>query len=60
MPARIGAEERQGLLDRYAAELRALDSRRRLFFHPRQDYGPDERLRPGVSARSGFQHNVER
>jgi hypothetical protein len=29
-----------------------------LFFHPAEDYGPDERLKPGVQARSGVQGNV--
>ncbi len=59
MPGRISSEERRALLDRYATELRDLDLRPRLFFHPREDYGPDERLLPGVVARSGFQHNTD-
>jgi NAD(P)H dehydrogenase (quinone) len=27
-------------------------------FHPAQDYGPNERLKPGVIAQSGVQWNV--
>lgn len=57
-PGMLDADERRAILDRYAAELRALDSRPRLFFHPRTDYGPDERLLPGVKPRSGFQHRA--
>jgi NAD(P)H dehydrogenase (quinone) len=34
----------------------AVASRHRLFFHPRDDYGSDERLLPGVRPQSGFQH----
>jgi hypothetical protein len=30
----------------------------RLFFHPKEDYGPNERLKPGVLARSRVQRNV--
>lgn len=29
-----------------------------LFFYPAEDYGSDERLKPGVQARSGVQRNV--
>jgi NAD(P)H dehydrogenase (quinone) len=34
------------------------DKTPRLFFHSVEDYGPNERLKPGVLARSGVQHNV--
>ena len=57
MPRRLTPEQRRDELDRLAGRLEALDSEPRLFFHPREDYGPEERLRPGVIARSGFQHN---
>jgi NAD(P)H dehydrogenase (quinone) len=57
MPGKISAEDRQRALADYADRLRSLDSVPRLYFHPAEDYGPDERLRPGVKARSGFQHN---
>jgi NAD(P)H dehydrogenase (quinone) len=30
-----------------------------LFFHPLSDYGPDERLKPGIVARSGFQRTAK-
>ena len=49
-------DERGAVLDRYAAQLRGIESRGRLFFHPREDYGDDERLLPHVEIRSGFQH----
>ena len=57
MPARVSAEERQGMLEAYADRLRGLAETEPLFFHPRGDYGPDQRLKPGVPARSGFQWN---
>jgi NAD(P)H dehydrogenase (quinone) len=57
MPRRMTATERQATVSGYRDRLRHLDSAPRLFFHPSADYGPDERLRPGVVARSGFQHN---
>jgi NAD(P)H dehydrogenase (quinone) len=57
MPGRITATERATQLDRWAECLRGIADRPRLFFRPREDYGRDERLRPSVRARSGFQHN---
>ncbi len=57
MPGRVSAEERQAYLDAYAARLRTLESTEPLFFHPFADFGPDQRLKPGVVARSGFQWN---
>jgi putative NADPH-quinone reductase len=56
MPGKISHNERRAVLDRYADEIRDPASRQRLFFHPRDDYGPDERLLPGVRPQSGFQH----
>ncbi len=53
----MSPEERQSYLDRYAARLRSIESAEPLFFHPFADYGPDQRLKPGVVARSGFQWN---
>lgn len=55
-PGRMTDDERGAVLDRYAAQLRGIESRGRLFFHPREDYGDDERLLPHVEIRSGFQH----
>jgi NAD(P)H dehydrogenase (quinone) len=57
MPAKLSAEDRQRALASYSDRLRALNSVPRLYFHAAEDYGPDERLRAGVEARSGFQHN---
>ena len=57
MPGRVSSEERNGYLDSYAARLRTLGSAQSLFFHSLEDYGPDQRLKPGVAARSGFQWN---
>jgi NAD(P)H dehydrogenase (quinone) len=56
MPGKLTSEQRAGALARYANHLRDIDAVPRLFFHPATDYGPDERLRPEVTPRSGFQH----
>jgi NAD(P)H dehydrogenase (quinone) len=56
MPGKISAADRQRALAGYADRLRTLNSVPHLYFHPAGHYGPDERLRPGVTARSGFQH----
>lgn len=48
---------RQAQLERYAAHLRRIETVEPLFFHPREDYGSNQRLLPGVEARSGFQRN---
>ena len=53
-----GPEVRQRYLDDYRARLLDIEHAPRLFFHPAQDYGPNERLKPGVIARSGVQRNV--
>ena len=58
MPGRVGAEGRQAYLDAYRRRLADLDAAPRLFFHPAEDYGANERLKPGVVARSGVQRNV--
>jgi NAD(P)H dehydrogenase (quinone) len=58
MPGRIRAPERKSQLTAYRQRLLHLDKTPRLFFHPASDYGPNERLKPGVVARSGVQHNV--
>ncbi len=58
MPGRVSDEQRQAYLDAWADRLTTIETTPRLFFHPREDYGPDERLKPGVVARSGFQRNV--
>jgi hypothetical protein len=55
MPGKISHDQRRAELGRYADEIRALASRRRLFFHPRDHYGPGERLLPNVRPQSGFQ-----
>jgi NAD(P)H dehydrogenase (quinone) len=58
MPGRVGPEVRQRYLDDFRARLLDIEHAPRLFFHPAQDYGPNERLKPGVIARSGVQRNV--
>jgi NAD(P)H dehydrogenase (quinone) len=58
MPGRVGQEDRQAYLDAYRKRLLEIDSTPRLFFHPIDDYGPNERLKPGIRARSGVQRNV--
>ncbi|MCA8299589.1 NAD(P)H-dependent oxidoreductase [Burkholderia sp. AU30198] len=57
MPARVSAEERAAYLASYGERLRTLEQTPSLFFHPFEDYGTDQRLKPGVIARSGFQWN---
>ena len=59
MPGRISAEERNAQLDAYRDRLGSIETMSPLFFHPLSDYGPDERLKPGIVARSGFQRNPE-
>jgi NAD(P)H dehydrogenase (quinone) len=58
MPGRVGPEAREAYLDAYRKRLSELDATPRLFFHPAVDYGANERLKPGVVARSGVQRNV--
>jgi NAD(P)H dehydrogenase (quinone) len=58
MPGRIGPDERAAQLAAYRARLLALADTPRLFFHPAADYGPNERLKPGIAARSGVQRTV--
>lgn len=58
MPGRLSQGEREACLDAYRKRLLALDATPKLFFHPAEDYGPNERLRPGVLARSGVQRNT--
>ena len=58
MPGREDDATRVLQLDAYAKRLEILDTTPHLFFHPAEDYGPNERLKPGVLARSGQQRNV--
>ena len=58
MPGRMENDRRKAQLDAYAKRLGEIEMTPRLFFHPSQDYGPNERLKPGVLARSGVQRNV--
>ncbi len=59
MPGRISAEERKAQLDAYRDHVGSFETMSPLFFHPLSDYGPDERLKPGIVARSGFQRTTE-
>ncbi|OIJ84990.1 NAD(P)H-dependent oxidoreductase [Streptomyces colonosanans] len=56
-PGRRSREERVSMLRAYRDRLRGLDRTPRLFFHSREEYGPDERLRAGVTARTIAQRN---
>jgi NAD(P)H dehydrogenase (quinone) len=58
MPGRVGQTGREAYLEAYGKRLLDPDKTPRLFFHSAEDYGPNERLKPGVLARSGVQHNV--
>ncbi|WP_027167556.1 NAD(P)H-dependent oxidoreductase [Mesorhizobium sp. WSM3224] len=58
MPGRVGDDGRKSYLETYRKRLEDIDGTPRLFFHPGEDYGKNERLKPGVLARSGVQRNV--
>lgn len=58
MPGRLSQGEREACLEAYRMRLQTLDATPRLYFHPAEDYGPNQRLKPGVLARSGVQRNV--
>ncbi len=58
MPGRAGRPQRETYLAAYKERLQALALTPKLFFHPLSDYGPNERLKPGVAARSGVQRNL--
>jgi NAD(P)H dehydrogenase (quinone) len=58
MPGRVGPDGREAYLQAYRQRLLDLEGAPKLFFHPAEDYGPNERLKPGVIARSGVQRNV--
>lgn len=58
MPGRLGEEDRASCLAAYRKRLLELDITPRLYFHAAEDYGPNERLKPGILARSGVQRNV--
>jgi NAD(P)H dehydrogenase (quinone) len=58
MPGRVGPEDRKTYLEAYRKRLLALDTTPKLFFHSLEDYGPNERLKPGIVARSGVQRNI--
>ena len=58
MPGRVEQSVRLAYLEDYRRRLSDLDNAPKLFFHPAEDYGPNERLKPGVIARSGVQRNT--
>lgn len=58
MPGRVGLPGREAYLEAYKKRLLEIEKTPRLFFHGTEDYGPNERLKPGVLARSGVQRNV--
>jgi NAD(P)H dehydrogenase (quinone) len=58
MPGRVGQDGREAYLEAYRRRLHDIESAPKLFFHPAEDYGPNERLKPGVIARSDVQRNV--
>jgi NAD(P)H dehydrogenase (quinone) len=58
MPGRAGPNGPMAYLEAYRKRLLEIDTIAPLFFHPAEDYGPNERLKPGVIARSGVQRNV--
>lgn len=58
MPGREDDATRARQLAAYKTRLESIDQTPHLFFHPAEDYGPNERLKPGILARSGQQRNV--
>jgi len=58
MPGNVDEATRAQQLNGLKIRLENIDQTPRLFFHPKDDYGPDERLKPGVIARSGQQRNL--
>ena len=58
MPGREDDATRARQLDANRARRLSIGQTPHLFFHPAEDYGPNERLKPGVLARSGQQRNV--
>lgn len=58
MPGRESETGRVQQLSSYRQRLESLESTPKLFFHPAGDYGPNERLKPGVIARSDVQRNI--
>lgn len=57
MPGREDDVNRHKQLEAYRKRLETIEETPLLFFHPAQDYGLNERLKPGVLARSGQQRN---
>ncbi|MCX2698553.1 NAD(P)H-dependent oxidoreductase [Ochrobactrum chromiisoli] len=58
MPGRVGDDGRTAYLEAFRKRLTEIETTPRLFFHSAEDYGANERLKPGVLARSGVQRNV--
>ena len=57
MPGNVSLEQRTEYLKSYEQRLRNIEHEESLYFHPREDYGDDQRLKPGVAAKTGFQWN---
>ena len=60
MPGRVGEDGRKAYLDAYRKRLEEVDDTPRLFFHPAEDYGKNERLNPGAAARSRARRTARR
>jgi NAD(P)H dehydrogenase (quinone) len=57
MADNMSQENREACLDQWATRLRHIEQEAPLFFHPREDYTDEQRLRPGIVAKTGFQWN---
>lgn len=57
MPGNVSDQERQEYLLTYREKLLQIDQIPTLFFHPKSDYGSDQRLKADVIAKTGFQWN---
>jgi NAD(P)H dehydrogenase (quinone) len=54
------SDERLSTLARQERRLRGIQAETPMFFHPLSDFGPDQRLRPGVTGRTAAQRSVPR
>lgn len=59
MPGNLSPAERDDALVHWDTRLKNIQHEQTLFFHGREDYTKEQRLRPDVIARTGFQWNPE-
>lgn len=57
MPGNLTESEREAALESWAIRIGSIENEEPLFFHGREDYTSEQRLRPDVIAKTGFQWN---